>query len=300
MTAALANPVPAPRPSGLSPGAAAAALDRVPAPALFVAGALSQYLGAALAVGLFAVLPAAGVGWLRIVGAAAVMVAWRRPWRLAWTRRRLLLVGAFGTALAVMNLCFYLAVDLLPLGTTVAIEFLGPIAVAALGTRGRRDAFALALAVGGVALLADVQLEGNPLGVAFALAAAACWAAYIVLGSRVSAGGDGVDGLAAGMVLGALATAPFAGPAAVPALGDAGLLVACLGVGVLSSAIPYALDQLVLRRTTPARFALLLALLPATAAAVGLVVLRQVPTPTEAAGIGLVIAAVASRSRPPA
>lgn len=298
MTEALASPAPSPGVGGFSRGGPAAALGRVPAPALFVAGALSQYLGAALAVGLFEVLPAAGVGWLRIVGAAGIMVAWRRPWRVAWTRQRLLLAGAFGTALAAMNLCFYLAVDLLPLGTTVAIEFLGPIAVAALGTRGRRDALALALAVAGVALLADVQLEGNPLGVGFALAAAACWAAYILLGSRVSAQGDGVDGLAAGMALGALATAPFAAPAGLPAFADAGLLAACLGVGVLSSAIPYALDQLVLRRTTAARFALLLALLPATAAVVGLVVLRQVPTPLEAVGISLVVTAVAARSRP--
>ena len=270
-----------------------AGLARLPAPLLFMVGAVSQYVGAAIAIGLFAVLPAVGVGWLRIVGAAGVMLAWRRPWRGAWTRRRLLLVAAFGTALAAMNLCFYLAVERLPLGTAVAIEFLGPIAVAAAGTRGRRNAMALALAVAGVALLADVQLRGSPSGVAFALAAAGLWAAYILLGSRV----DGVDGLAAGMALGALIVAPVAGPAAAPAFADAGLLLTCVAVGVLSSALPYALDQIVLRRVPAAHFALLLALLPATAAAVGLIALGQVPTPAEAIGIALVIAAVATRAR---
>jgi inner membrane transporter RhtA len=156
-------------------------------------------------------VPAAGVSWLRALSAAVALVAWRRPWRTRWTARRLLLVGAFGTALTSMNLAFYLAIDRLPLGTAVAIEFTGPIAVAALGSRTRRDLLALALAAAGVLLLADVHLSGSALGVAFALLAGALWAAYIVLGHRVAS--DTAirpqDGLAAGMSLGTLVLAPF-------------------------------------------------------------------------------------------
>lgn len=274
------------------------ALGRVPPPALFVTGAVSQYTGSALAVLLFASVDAAGVAWLRVAAAAGVLCAWRRPWRAAWTRRRLALVAAFGGVLAVMNLCFYLAIARLPLGTAVAIEFIGPVAVAALGSRTRRDGVALALAGAGVALLADVRIAGSPLGVALALAAGALWAGYIVLGHRV-AGELSLrphDGLAAGMAAGALLLAPALAWRAGPAFADPGLLAACLGVGVLASVVPYALEQVAMRRLSRARFALLLALLPATAAVVGGIVLGQVPRPAEAVGIALVVAATALRS----
>jgi inner membrane transporter RhtA len=269
----------------------------VPAPLLFVGGALSQYLGAAVAVRSFDVVGAVGATTLRAVGAAVVLVAWRRPWRSAALAGARPLVAAFGLALTAMNLSFYLAVDRLPLGTAVAIEFLGPVAVAAAGTRSRRDLLALALAGGGVALLADVRWAGSPAGVAFALLAAALWAVYIVLGHRVAATGAGVDGLAAGSALGAVALLPAGLPAIAPALDRPGVLAAGLGVGLLSSVVPYALDQLVLARMGRAAFALLLSLLPATAAAVGLVVLGQVPTAAEAVGIALVVLGVAARSR---
>jgi inner membrane transporter RhtA len=247
---------------------------------------------------LFASVPAAGVSWLRALSAAVALVAWRRPWRTRWTVRRLALVAAFGTALASMNLAFYLAIDRLPLGTAVAIEFTGPVAVAALGSRTRRDLLALALAVAGVLLLADVHLSGEPLGVAFALTAGALWAAYIVLGHRVAS--DPAirpqDGLAAGMALGALVLAPFLVSDAVPGLTDAGLLAACIAVGLASSVVPYVLEQVAMRRLPRARFALLLALLPATAAIVGAVVLGQVPGVLEAVGILLVVAAAGLRT----
>jgi inner membrane transporter RhtA len=243
-------------------------------------------------------VPAAGVSWLRALSAAVALVAWRRPWRTRWTGRRLLLVGAFGTALACMNLAFYLAIDRLPLGTAVAIEFTGPIAVAALGSRTRRDLFALALAAAGVLLLADVHLSGSPLGVAFALLAGALWAAYIVLGHRVAS--DPAirpqDGLAAGMALGALVLAPVLVSSAVPALTDPALLAACIAVGLSSSVVPYVLEQVAMRRLPRARFALLLALLPATAAVVGAIVLGQVPGVLEAVGILLVVAAAGLRT----
>lgn len=273
-------------------------LDRVPAPALFVVGAVSQYAGAAVAVLLFSAVPAEGVAWSRVLAAALFLCAWRRPWRDGWAvlrPGRLRLVVAFGTVLAAMNICFYLAIARLPLGTAVAIEFLGPIAVAAAGSRSRRQLLALGLAVSGVGLLAEVSFAGSPSGVALALAAAALWAAYIVLGHRVAGAGDGLDGLAVGMLAGALILAPVGAPSALPALADPGLALRCAGVGLLSSVVPYALDQRVLARTGPGRFALLLCLLPATAALVGAGLLGQTPSAAEAAGIALVVAAVAAR-----
>lgn len=271
-------------------------LDTMPAPLLFVASAISQYAGAAVAVLLFGVVPAAGLAWLRIVAAATVLLAWRRPWRNGLGGRAPGVVIAFGAALAAMNLTYYLAIARLPLGTATAIEFLGPVVVAAVGTRTLRDLGALLLALAGVGLLVEVQLSASPSGVAFALAAAAFWALYIVLGARVAAGGHGIDDLALSMAAGAVLLIPIAGPSALPAFASFGLAAACLGVGVLSSVIPYGLDQRILARMTPGHFALLLCLLPVTATLMGALVLRQIPTPPEAAGIGLVIAAVALRS----
>ena len=264
-------------------------------------GAISQYVGAALAVLLFAYVPAAGVAWLRVVAAAAVLVAWRRPWGTRWTRARLWLVAAFGTVLALMNLCFYLSIDRLPLGTAVAIEFCGPIAVAALGSRTRRDLLALALAVTGVLALADVHIAGSPAGFALAAGAGAFWAAYIVLGHRVAADPHirRQDGLALGMAIGAVVLAPALVVSAAPALVDPVLLAACLAVGVASSVVPYALEQIAMRRLARARFALLLALLPATAAIIGAIVLGQVPGLLEAAGITLVVIAASLRTHAP-
>jgi inner membrane transporter RhtA len=276
----------------------AATLDRLPPQALFVLGAISQYVGAALAVLLFASVPAAGVAWLRVVAAAAVLVAWRRPWRTRWTAERLARVGAFGAALALMNLTFYLAIDRLPLGTAVAIEFCGPIAVAALGSRTRRDLAALALAVAGVIALADVHIAGSPLGFALAACAGVFWAGYIVLGHRVAADPQirPQDGLALAMAIGAVGLAPVLVSSAVPALVSPALLAACLAVGVASSVVPYGLEQIAMRRLPRARFALLLALLPATAAIVGAVVLGQVPGLVEAAGIALIVLAASLRT----
>ena len=272
--------------------------DRLPPQVLFVLGAISQYVGAALAVLLFASVPAAGVAWLRVVAAAAVLVAWRRPWRTPWTGARLRLVAAFGIALALMNLCFYLAIDRLPLGTAVAIEFCGPIFVAALGSRTRRDAAALALGVAGILALADVHLTGSPGGFALAAGAGAFWAAYIVLGHRVAADATirPQDGLALAMAIGAAGLAPALVGSAVPALVDPVLLAACLAIGVASSVVPYMLEQITMRRLPRARFALLLALLPATAAVIGAIVLEQVPGPLETAGIALIVVAASLRT----
>jgi inner membrane transporter RhtA len=273
---------------------------RVPAPVLFVVGGTSMYVGAALAVGLFDHLSPTAVAVLRLLGAAVVLVLWRRPARAAWQGARLRRAGAFGLATALMNIAFYEAIARLPLGTAVAVEFCGPVAVAAVASRRTRDVAAVALAALGVLLIADVRWSGSPSGVLWALAAAAMWAAYIVLGKRVASGGNGLDDLAVGFAVAAVVLSPLlllGGPGGLAALADPIVLVLAVGVGVLSSVVPYGLDQLVLRRVGRARFAVLLALLPATAAVVGLVALAQVPGVLEALGIAAVVAAVALRSR---
>ena len=274
---------------------------RAPAPVLFVIGAVSMYVGAALAVGLFTVLAPAAVAVLRMLGAAAVLLAWRRPPAAAWRGARLLRAAAFGLATAGMNIAFYEAIARLPLGTAVAVEFCGPVAVAAVASRRPRDIAAVVLAAVGVALIADVRWSGSPSGVLWALAAAALWAAYIVLGKRVAGAGNGLDDMAVGFAVAAVVLSPLlllpGGGTGLAALADPVVLVLAVGVGVLSSVVPYVLDQVVLRRVGQARFAVLLALLPATATVVGLIALRQVPSPLEGVGIAAVVVAVALRSR---
>jgi inner membrane transporter RhtA len=268
-----------------------------PPAAYFVGSAVFHYLGPAFAVLLFTRVDPLGVAWLRIAGAAVVLAAWRRPRRLAGrldrsTRR---LLAALGLVLAVMNACFYVAIDRLPLGTVAAIEFLPVIALAAVGARTPRNVAALALAVPGVYVLVDVRLEGEPLGVACAFANAALFACYIVLAHRLarSTGVGGVDGLACAMLVAAVAITPIGGWSAVPALVDPVAILAGIGVGVASSVVPYVLDQLAMARLARATYALLVALLPATATVIGLVVLAQVPGVRDLVGVGLVVGAVA-------
>jgi inner membrane transporter RhtA len=276
---------------------------RPPPPHLyFVVSAVFHYLGPAFAVLLFARVDVLGVAWLRIASAALIFAAWRRPWR-AFARldrdgRRLLL--AWGGVLAVMNCCFYVAIDRLPLGTVAAIEFLPVIALAALGARTPRNAAALALAVPGVYLLTDVRLEGEPLGVALAFANAILFALYIVLAHRVSrlSSLTGIDGLAASMLIAAVVVTPMGGWEVLPALADPVALLAGIGVGVSSSVIPYIADQLAMRRLPRATYALMVSLLPATATVIGIVVLAQVPSWTEVAGVALVIAGVGLHREP--
>jgi inner membrane transporter RhtA len=268
----------------------------------FIGSAIFHYLGPAFAVLLFARVDVLGVAWLRIAAAAVVFVAWRRSWRVLRIREGRGLLIAWGAVLAVMNCCFYLAIDRLPLGTVAAIEFLPVIALAALGARTPRNAAALLLAVPGVYLLTDVQLDGEPLGVAFAFANAILFAMYIVLGHRVAqrGAGGGIDGLGASMLIAVVVVTPLAGWAAAPAILDPVALLAGVGVGVSSSVIPYVSDQLAMARLSRAAYALLVSLLPATATVVGLIVLTQVPSVTDAAGIALVIGGVAlHRERPP-
>jgi len=268
----------------------------LPPEAFFLVSAVFHYLGPSFAVLLFARVEVLGVAWLRIASAAVIFGIWRRPWRALRrtgpAARRLVL--AWGAVLAIMNCCFYLAIARLPLGTVAAIEFLPVIVLAAIGSRTRRNVAAVACAVVGVYLLTNVVLRGEPLGVAFAFVNAGLFAAYIALGHRVAQEGPaaGIDALAAAMLVAAVVVTPVAGLAALPAFVDPAAVLAGIGVGISSSVIPYVTDQLAMARIKRSTYALLVSLLPATAAVIGAIVLAQVPGPPEILGVGLVIVAV--------
>ena len=246
---------------------------------------------------LFARVDVLGVAWLRIASAAVVFAVWKRPWRLfaeLETRERRTVI-ALGFVLAIMNVCFYLAIDRLPLATVGTIEFLGPILLAAFGVRTMRNLAALLLACGGVFLLTSVRISGEPIGYIFAFANCALFVLYILLGHRIAATGGrgGVERLALAMVIASLVVTPIGLKNALVAVFDPSLLLAGAGVGICSSVIPYICDQFAMARLSKATFALMLSLLPATACLVGIVVLRQVPSISELSGVGAVIAGVA-------
>ena len=278
------------------PEVASFVVNRVPPHAYFMVSAVFHYLGPAFAVLLFAHVAPLGVAWLRIASAAVVFAAWRRPWRYyrglkTAARRNVVMLGS---VLALMNVCFYLAIDRLPLGTVGAIEFLGPIGLAAIGVRSKRNFGALALAAVGAYVLSDVRFAGQPLGFAFAFANCALFVLYIILGHRIAADGGtaGIDRLGVAMLVAMLVAFPIGIRDALPAFVSPLLLAAGIGVGVSSSVIPYVSDQLAMARLPRATFALLLSLLPAMASLIGALVLHQLPTPTEVGGVALVVGGV--------
>jgi inner membrane transporter RhtA len=272
-------------------------VGEVPPHLYFVVSAIFHYLGPSFAVLLFARVQVLGVAWLRIVSAAVIFALWRRPWRAFYELdrdgRRLLL--GWGAVLAMMNSCFYVAISRLPLGTVAAVEFLPVIALAALGARSGRNVLALCLAVPGVYLLTDVRLAGALVGFVFAFANAALFALYIVLADRVAKRPQlgGIDGLGAAMLIAAVAITPIGGWQGGGAFTDPLALLAGVGVGVSSSLIPYVTDQLAMMRLPRATYATMVALLPAFATIIGILVLTQVPSWVEVAGIALVIGGVA-------
>lgn len=271
-------------------------IDPIPPHAFFVVSAVFHYLGPAFAVLLFQYVGSLGVAWLRITTAALAFTLWRRPWRVfaRATRAQWRLLVAMGAILAIMNSVFYLAIARLPLGTVGAIEFLAPIALAVIGLRDLRNILALVVAVGGVALLTDVRIGGDPLAYVFAFANCALFAGYIVAGHALArdGGASGIDRLGAAMLVAAIAAAPIGFSEALPAFHDGRLLLAAIGVGIASSVIPYVCDQLAMARLPRSTFALLLALLPATASVIGALVLHQIPAPIEIVGIAFVIGGV--------
>jgi len=278
--------------------------ERVPPHLFFVGSAIFHYLGPSFAVLLFARVPVAGVAWLRIVSAALVFALWRRPWRafFAAARQAQWTMLALGGVFAAMNYCFYRAIAALPLGTVAAIEFAGPVALALAGARSMRNLGALMLTVGGVYLLTEVRIAGSPQAFLWAFANAVLFTLYIVLAhavSRADPATSPIDRLGAAMIVAGVAISPLGFRDAAPALLDPVALGAGIVVGISSSVIPYVFDQLAMRRLPRSTYALFVALLPATAVIIGIVVLRQMPSTLELLGVLLVASGVALH-RPPA
>lgn len=277
------------------------------APLLFVLQGLTQYVGASYAVMLFVLMPSTTVAWWRLAVAALVMAAWRRPWRRSagMTRKVTGMAAVFGLCLATMNVLFYLAIARIPMGPAVALEFTGPVLVAAIAGRRWFERAAIVLAGLGVVSIAglglDMRQPGVGAGVVFALAAGAAWAGYILLGRHLATpdGPKGVDILTVGLITGALAYAPMGFATAAPAFSSVKVFAAVVAVGVLSSVVPYVIDQLNFGVISAATFAVLTALLPATSVVVAAVMLGQKPGFFELLGLVLISCATALASRGP-
>jgi inner membrane transporter RhtA len=257
-------------------------------------------LGLAVSVGLIDRLGTAGTAWLRLAWAGLLLAVLVRPSLRRFTRRGLLNCALLGMVTAGVTLLFMAAVARIPLGTASALEFLGPLGVAVVQGRGRARWWALVAAVG-VLLLTEPWHGGvDPAGVGFALAAAICWAGYIVLTQKVGDEATGLRGLAISMpVAGLTATVVVAlidAPAVLAAL-DLNLVLVGLGLAVLLPVVPFSLEMLALRRLTTAAFGTLMALEPAIALVVGLVALHQVPAWSAVVGIGFVVAAGVGAAR---
>jgi inner membrane transporter RhtA len=268
-----------------------------PPHAWFGVSAVFHYLGPSFAVLLFPAVGVLGVAWMRIASAAAIFALWTRPWQTikeADPRTRYLLVG-LGACLAIMNTSFYLALDRLPMSLVAAMEFVGTIGVALYGLRTARNLAALALAVLGVFLLINVKWSTDPLGLFWAFLNGALFVGYIVLGHKISQDGasGGVERLGAAMAIAFLFIMPIGFVEAIKAFTVAELVLAGVAVGICSSVIPYVCDQLAMSRLPRASFALLLALLPATATLIGVVVLAQIPSLQDVIGVLLVMFGVA-------
>lgn len=256
-----------------------------------------HYLGPSFAVLLFPAVGVLGVAWFRIASAALIFAPLTRPWRTlreADLQNRLLLLG-LGTSLAVMNTAFYLALDRLPMSLVAAMEFIGTIGVALWGVRSGRNVVALALAIVGVFVLIDVKWATDPWGLFWAALNAGLFVVYIVLGHRAAQGGasGGVERLGAAMAIAFVLLMPIGFWQAVRAFGSPALIAAGVGVGLCSSVIPYVCDQLAMSRLPRGSFALLLALLPATATLVAAIVLAQFPSGQDIMGIALVMGGIA-------
>jgi inner membrane transporter RhtA len=255
-----------------------------------MASMLCVQLGLAASVGLIDDLGAAGAAWLRLAWAGVLLLVLVRPRYSSFSRESLRAGIALGVATAGVTMLFMAAVARLPLGTASALEFLGPLGVAVARTHGVARAWALAAAAGVLFLTQPWTGEADPVGVAFALAAAVCWAAYILLTQKVGDSVAGLQGLAISLPVAGLVATVVAGPGVVEHVTPQ-LLLYGLGLAILLPVVPFALELLALRRLTTGAFGTLMALEPAFALAVGFAFLSQVPNLLAVAGIGLVVAA---------
>lgn len=235
--------------------------------------------------------------------AAVVFLAWRRPWRDGLTWGDVARSGVFGVAMTAMNMTFYQAIGYLPLGVAVSLEFLGPVAVAVFRGRGWVPRVAAVLAFAGVASIGGLGIDlfdpSIRAGVAWILLAAAMWAVYIVLGQKIASERSGISNLAVGSTIGALVTAPLFVSGVPAVVSDWRILLALIGVAVLSTVLPYSLEALAMSRVSASTFALFAALLPATSTLVGAVMLRQIPGLGDLIGLVLISIAVALTTRAP-
>jgi inner membrane transporter RhtA len=278
------------RPTATHEPAKAAGRARAAAVAMVIAAAVSPTFGAAFAVTLFDELGPAGTVFLRLAFATVVLWAIWRP-RLSGDLR---LAAAFGVSLGLMNWSFYEAIDRIPLAIAVTIEFAGPLLVAVIGSRRPLDLLWVALAAGGILLLVGPTGGSvDSLGVAFAVAAGACWMAYIYLSKRVGAAFPGGSGLAIAMAVGALIVLPVGVIQADGGLREPGLLASAFVVAMASSVLPYSLELEALRRLPEAVFGVLMSLDPAIAALAGFMVLGQALGAPELLGIAAVVVASA-------
>jgi inner membrane transporter RhtA len=273
-------------------------LARSPSTALVVGGIASVQFGAAIAATLFDRVGPAGTALLRLTFGTVVLLAVWRPRLSGRTRSELRLAALFGLVLGCMNLSFYAAIDRIPLGIAVALEFVGPLTVALLGSRRRLDLLWVALAAVGIVLLARGGGHGlDTLGVALALLAGVLWGTYIVLNARLGRAFEGGTGLALAMCVGTVLVAPLGLVEGAGELLSGEALALGAAVGVLSSAIPYSFEVEALRRIRPALFGVLMSLEPAVAALAGLIVLGQRLSGRVLIGIALVIVASVGAAR---
>ena len=242
----------------------------------------------------------ATMAWLRMFGAMVVAVCIVGPRRLApklWTRQELKSAAILGLSTGLTSTFFYMAIDRLPLGKGVSIEFIGPITVAALFTRTRRNAVALVVAVIGVAILSGVELSGEPLGVLFIFIAAIFWGIHIVYAGKVANAHGGLDGLAMSFIFGALLTFPMGAPDIGTAITHPYLIGLGIVVGALASVTSYGIDQRILRIVTVRHYSVLLAMLPIVATIIGYMVFHQTPQGWDYLGSALIIAGIILQER---
>lgn len=264
---------------------------------LVLIGILSVQFGAAVSKGLFSEIPPIGMVLLRLVTSSLILLAWARPRLDGRTAADWRPVLALGLALGAMNWAFYESFARIPLGVAVTIEFVGPLAVAAVGSRRPRDLVWVGLAALGIALFGAGPTKVDALGFGLALLAGGCWALYIVSTAATGRRWAGVDGLAVASTVATLAIAPFAVATAGARLLEPRLLVLGALVGLLSSVIPYSLEMAALRTLPPRVFGILMSLEPAAAALVAAVLLQEWLTPLQLLAMACVIAASVGAAR---
>lgn len=267
----------------------------IPAPLLVVGSIASVQFGGALAATLIPMIGVAGSVALRLGLGTIVLCAWARPSLRSRSRADWLAVVAYAVVLGTMNLSFYGALQRLPIGVAVTIEFVGPLVLSAVLSRQVRDLLAVVLAALGVVLVSGAantplhELDG--IGILLALAAGGCWAAYILTSRRAGRHFAGLDGLAIAMLLATFVVLPLGVFEAGSSLFSGEALLKGTGIAVLSSVLPYSLELIALRRLPPNVFGILLSLEPVAAAGAGLVVLGQHLSPVKLVGMLFVVSA---------